>query len=341
METLYRKYRPQLFAAVRGQEHVVQTLRGALLSGEPGHAYLFAGPRGTGKTTLARLFAKALNCENLNKKTAEPCNTCQECTSLSEGRSFDLIEIDAASNRGIDEIRALKDSAAVSTHSSNYKIFLIDEVHMLTTPAFNALLKVLEEPPKHVIFIMATTEPHKILETVLSRVQRFDFKKITRDDIIEKLKKISTQEKIGADDAVYPMIAMAASGSLRDAESILTKLANHTRDRLTVAITQNILGIVPDIVHEQLWQVIINKDRAGALAITSDLAKDGVNFDQFCQHFLGYMRSILLESQDKITQALAIKTIRAIGQARNEIRFSPISHLPLELAFIELTENHA
>jgi DNA polymerase-3 subunit gamma/tau len=189
--TLYRKYRPKLFAEVEGQEHIVRTLEGALLSGRVGHAYLFCGPRGTGKTTVARLFAKSLNCTNRGAGKFEPCNNCDSCLAINEGRSLDLIEIDAASNRGIDEIRNLKDSARVAAASSNYKIFIVDEVHMLTKDAFNALLKTLEEPPSHVIFIMATTEPHKILETILSRVQRFDFKKISPELIIRKLKKIA------------------------------------------------------------------------------------------------------------------------------------------------------
>ena len=199
---LYSKYRPQTFSQLVGQEHVVKTLEGALLSGRVGHAYLFTGPRGTGKTTMARIFAKALNCADFAKMRAAnfdakssvlrslgegglsiPCNHCQACLTVNNGTSLDLIEIDAASNRGIDEIRALKESAQVAAPSGGYKVFLIDEVHMLTKDSFNALLKILEEPPAHVVFILATTEPHKILATVLSRVQRFDFRRITPSEM--------------------------------------------------------------------------------------------------------------------------------------------------------------
>src|SRR3990167_8961122 len=205
---LYRKYRPQVFSQLVGQEHVVRTLEGALSSGRVGQAYLFTGPRGTGKTTIARIFAKALNCKEFGKKGAVvPCNVCDACLTVNNGTSLDLIEIDAASNRGIDEIRALKESAQVAAPSGGYKVFLIDEVHMLTKDSFNALLKILEEPPSHVVFILATTEPHKILTTVLSRVQRFDFKRITPNEMVTKLKFIVQAEKIKIDDDALFVVA--------------------------------------------------------------------------------------------------------------------------------------
>ena len=227
---LYRKYRPQIFSQLVGQEHVVKTLQGALLSGRVGQAYLFTGPRGTGKTTIARIFAKALNCpdrqsrsgildsQKTNLDASEPCNKCPSCLASNNGTSLDLIEIDAASNRGIDEIRALKESAQVAAPSGGYKVFLIDEVHMLTKDSFNALLKILEEPPAHVVFILATTEPHKILATVLSRVQRFDFKRITPSEMVTKLKSITQAEKIQIDDSALLAIAKSSDGALRDAE---------------------------------------------------------------------------------------------------------------------------
>src|SRR3989344_5017940 len=216
---LYRKYRPHDFSQVVGQEHVVTTLKGALMTGRAGHAYLFSGPKGTGKTTIARIFAKALNCAVFSKIFSKnltisiPCNKCPACLAVNENRSLDLIEIDAASNRGIEDIRNLKESALVAAPGGGYKIFIIDEVHMLTKDAFNALLKILEEPPAHVVFILATTEPHKILPTVLSRVQRFDLKKLTPKEIFTKLRQVSKAEKINITDEALMIIANASDGA--------------------------------------------------------------------------------------------------------------------------------
>ena len=240
---LYRKYRPQNFSEIVGQEHVVKTLQGALESGRVGHAYLFTGSRGTGKTSLARIFAKALNCADFSKMREsnfaekssvrrslgegglpEPCNQCDSCLAASQGNLLDLIEIDAASNRGIDEIRNLKDSALVAAPSGGFKVFIIDEVHMLTKDAFNALLKILEEPPSHVVFILATTEPHKILPTVLSRVQRFDFKRLNQGQISGKLGMMARKEGIKINEEALKTIAMSADGALRDAEVALSKI---------------------------------------------------------------------------------------------------------------------
>src|SRR3989344_1228732 len=228
---LYRTYRPQTFADIEGQQHVVQTLQGALKSNRVGHAYLFSGPRGTGKTTMARLLAKTLNCQEaisykLQAKNSliEPCNKCSSCVEINEGRSLDLIEIDAASHTGVDHVRELTDSARVAASSGGYKVFLIDEVHMLSKSAFNALLKTLEEPPAHTIFLLATTEPHKLPDTVLSRVQRFDLKKLTLEEIQKKLERIARTENISLEPDVVVMLARYANGSLRDAESALSKL---------------------------------------------------------------------------------------------------------------------
>src|SRR3989339_1286739 len=223
---LYRKYRPQTFAEVVGQDHIIKTLTGGLISGRIGHAYLFTGPRGTGKTSVARVFAKSLNCHNLSKD-GNPDNKCDSCSIMNEGRSMDLIEIDAASNRGIEDIRNLKESALVAAPSGKYKVFIIDEVHMLSKDAFNALLKILEEPPAHVIFILATTESHKILPTVLSRVQRFDFKRLTPSQIFTKLKEVAKTEKINIEDEGLKAIAVSSDGALRDAEVSLSKLRSH------------------------------------------------------------------------------------------------------------------
>jgi DNA polymerase-3 subunit gamma/tau len=365
--TLYRKYRPKLFAEVEGQEHIVRTLEGALLSGRVGHAYLFCGPRGTGKTTVARLFAKSLNCTNRGAGKFEPCNNCDSCLAINEGRSLDLIEIDAASNRGIDEIRNLKDSARVAAASSNYKIFIVDEVHMLTKDAFNALLKTLEEPPSHVIFIMATTEPHKILETILSRVQRFDFKKISPELIIRKLKKIAKAEKIILEPEVLTELAGFASGSLRDAESALAKLmafalpARPAEDggglTITSSQTLEILGIVPTHIHAGFFEAIIGKNTAKALSYIAELHESGVDLDNFIKQFLNFTRAklITLAETGPYTQGMSmgasqqtstgtkpdaetlIRIINAFIAARTELKNSPVPQLPLELAVMELT----
>lgn len=340
---LYRIYRPKTFAQIEGQEHIVQTLQGALSSGRIGHAYFFAGPRGTGKTTMARLLAKALNCTG--RKGAEPCNACFSCTEINAGKSLDLIEIDAASNRGIDEIRNLKDSAGTAASSSAYKVFIVDEVHMLTTPAFNALLKTLEEPPSHTLFILATTEPHKVPETILSRVQRFDFKKLNNAQIIEKLKKVSEAEKLKIDDASLGLIATAASGSLRDAESALAKLMAYVPDgAITHEQTSSILGIIPMQVHQQLLHHISQKHTSEALSQIQQLSESGVNLEHFTKQFVEHARAQLISSLTLHTTRDAlhdpkflVSVIERFMTARNESKHSPIPQLPLELAIIDLT----
>src|SRR3989344_6790679 len=235
MQVLYRKYRPRTFNEVEGQEHVLRTLEGAILTGRIGHAYLCAGPRGTGKTTMASLFAKALNCSK--RKSHNPCNSCPTCNEINENKFIDLIEIDAASNRGIDEIRNINESAQVSSAYGSWKIFIIDEVHMLTPQAFNALLKVLEEPPSKVVFIVATTEPHKVMDTILSRVQRFDFRKLTGEQVRTKLASIAGKENISIDADSIGAIARASLGSLRDAENSLAMLSSYTSGKISIRDT--------------------------------------------------------------------------------------------------------
>jgi len=348
-QVLYRKYRPKTFSEVEGQEHIVRTLEGALLSEHIGHAYLFCGPRGTGKTTMARLLAKALNCQNRGKDKAEPCNKCYSCIEINEGRSMDLIEIDAASNRGIDEIRSLKDSAQVAATSSQYKVFIIDEVHMLTPPAFNALLKILEEPPSHIIFILATTEPHKVLDTVMSRVQRFDFKKISVARITEKLKREARSEKIEIEEPALAAIALSASGSLRDAESALNKLISYSNNKITAEDVAEILGIVPLQIHETLLSLIVQKKPQEAMAQVSSLYESGIDLDHFVKQFIRYLRSSLIDSlrqtptltsngQNKPSPDFLIKMINVFIKAGSELKFSPIPQLPLELAILELAK---
>lgn len=353
---LYRKYRPQTFAHVVGQEHVVKTLEGALITGRVGHAYLFSGPRGTGKTTLARIFAKALNCTNRKEGNFEPCDKCSACLDVNNNRSFDLIEIDAASNRGIDEIRNLKESALVAAPSGNYKVFVVDECHMLTKDAFNALLKILEEPPSHVVFVLATTEPHKILPTVLSRVQRFDFKKLTPKEISAKLKSIARAEKIDIDDEGLVAIAKASDGALRDAEVFLTKIRTSTSGKITTEEVYSILGLIPAKLHVEFLTYLVAGDKAGAVDLIHKMSDSGIDFENFTKDFLEYLRKILInkvspatlvafgdvpdaESAKLAMQIENPKLVRMIilfTSARNEIKNSSIAQLPLELAVLEL-----
>lgn len=339
---LYRKYRPQKFTDIAGQEHIVRTLEGAIRSDSVGHAYLFCGPRGTGKTTMARLLAKALNCEKRQKGQTEPCNICGSCTAIMNGASLDLIEIDAASNRGIDEIRNIKDSAHVAASSSNYKIFIIDEVHMLTTTAFNALLKVLEEPPEHVTFILATTEAHKVLDTILSRVQRFDFKKLRDEEIIKKLEMVVKKEGITIDQPALAMLSAYASGSLRDAESALAKLIAYSPSSITQKDAAENLGIVPETTHSELLKHITNNEQKEAINIIGSVYNSGVSVENFSKQFIQYVRGNLVsqvqQNQVASSQKL-IAVINAFITARNKIKDSPIPTLPLELAVIDLTSS--
>ncbi|MBM4415259.1 MAG: DNA polymerase III subunit gamma/tau, partial [Chloroflexi bacterium] len=243
-EVLYRKWRPQRFADVAGQAPIVTTLRHAVAAGAPAHAYLFTGPRGTGKTTTGRILAKAVNC--LAPEDGEPCDVCASCEAFLAGRALDLIELDAASNRGIDEVRALREAAGYSPNVARYKVYLVDEVHMLTDPAFNALLKTLEEPPPHVIFVLATTEPHRIPATITSRCQRFDFRRIALADVVARLQTIAAGEHFDVPAPALELIARQATGSLRDAVGLLDQLVAYHGPALDVEAAQRGLGLVGD-----------------------------------------------------------------------------------------------
>jgi DNA polymerase-3 subunit gamma/tau len=345
---LYRKYRPQTFTEVVGQEHVTRTLRGALSTDRVGHAYLFAGPRGTGKTTLARVMAKAVNCTS-RARDGDPCNACESCVAMNEGRSLDLIEIDAASNRGIDDVRALKETAATATSGSAYKVFIVDEVHMLTKDAFNALLKVLEEPPPHVMFLLATTEAHKVLPTVLSRVQRFDVKRLTPEQIAGKLEDIAKTEKFGMDEGARMAIARASDGSLRDAEVMLSKvIIDAPNGKVSEDTVLALLGLVPATWHGDFVSALVKGDRADAIAQLARVQEAGVDADYYCKGLLEHTRDILMRkiSPDEGTAQLAadidgkylVRMIQAFTLARREIKSSPLPYLPLELVAVELTE---
>jgi len=361
---LYRKYRPKTFEEVVGQEHVVRTLINALSLNKVAHAYLFCGPRGTGKTTIARLLAKSVNCEN--RKTSEPCNKCLACQEINEGRALDLIEIDAASNRGIDEIRELREGIKFSPTRLKYKVFIIDEVHMLTREAFNALLKTLEEPPSHAIFILATTEIHKVPQTIISRCQRFDFHKLTLNKIVERLKGIAKAEGVKIDQQALELIALNADGAARDAESLLGQVMAMEDKDITLTEAQTILGTADISAVIEAIGFLISKDLPGALGFINKLVEDGYELGQFAKLLVNYLRKamilaawqsgreqdkiralvapeltdeqfkIILEQGKKFTGADFIKTIRLFMRAENEIKSAALPQLPLELAMVEL-----
>lgn len=359
---LYRKYRPQLFSEVVGQEHVVRSLQGGLKSGRIGHAYLFAGPRGSGKTTIARIFAKALNCTGLTND-GDPDNKCQNCLVVNEGRSLDLIEIDAASNRGIDEIRNLKESAMVAAPGGGYKIFVIDEVHALTKDAFNALLKIIEEPPAHVVFMLATTEPHKILPTVLSRVQRFNFKRLTPSEILNKLRMIVEAEKIQVADEGLRAIAASSDGALRDAEVALTKVITTASPagglkKISADDVQEILGLIPLNFYPEFFSLLTSHDKIGALAFIQKIHHSGIDLENFSKEFLEFTRWLLMANISpavlasiegeapeadtvlarSVEPAVLVRLIQIFTNARSQIKSSPIPQLPLELAILEFIQ---
>ncbi len=382
---LYRKYRPQKFSEVIGQEHVVRTLQGALQTDKLAHAYLFCGPRGTGKTTLARILAKAVNCDDRARseevvspagriqeilsstersvgRIDDACGECTFCIEVENGQALDLIEIDAASNRGIDEIRALREGARFSSMAGKYKIYVIDECHQLTKEASNALLKTLEEPPIKTLFVLATTEPHKILPTILSRVQRFDFKKLAVPQITAKLTGIARDEKLTIDGELLRLIALQAEGSLRDAESSLSKLVSFQGKNIDEEAVRAVLGFIPFHLFRDWFKFVRDKKTAEATVLVNHVYQSGLDLDYFAKGLLDYARKILVtraspavaksfEIDLGVEQAgdiadLAknmnsenlVKVINTLMRAREEMKHSPIPQLPLELAVAELTQ---
>lgn len=286
------KYRPKNFDEVVGQDHITTTLRNSILSDRLAQAYLFSGPRGVGKTSVARILAKSLNCQN--GPTVLPCQVCLMCKEISEGRSLDVLEIDGASNRGIDEVRQLRENVKFSPTKGKYKIYVIDEVHMLTQEAFNALLKTLEEPPSHVKFIFATTHPHKVIPTILSRCQRFDFRRIPAKDIVEQLEKIARLENLDVEKDVLTTIARNVDGSLRDAESILEQLVSFSDGRLTLKDVSYLLGIIGEDFLFQITNRIIEKDLEGALESFNSLIEQGKDINNFIERLLEHFRNLMV-----------------------------------------------
>lgn len=367
---IYRKYRPKNFAGVTGQAHVVGALKNFIRMGRVGHAYLFTGPRGTGKTTLARIFAKALNCTTLASTMSgqgsaiaaediEPCNQCASCSEINEGRSLDLVEIDAASHRGIDEVRELREGIKFAPVRSRYKIFVIDEAHQLTKEAFNALLKTLEEPPAHAVFILATTEPDKMLQTILSRVVRFDFRRLTPAETLERLKRIVAAEERTLPDEAYQLILAEAEGSLRDAESLLEKVLALGENPALEAV-EEALGSLSFQKVQALASAILDKNAARAIEILHAYAEHGADPRIMLKSLIQYFRRLLLagvlpemrelisaEASDAQFQAMRaqaaahrqpelIKSIERLLWASDAMRWSPYPIIPVEMVVIEL-----
>jgi len=287
-----RKWRPKNFDEVLGQEHIATTLKNAISLKRVAHAYLFSGPRGIGKTSMARILARALNCEK--GPTPSPCNSCELCREISDGRSLDVIEIDGASNRGIEQVRQLRESVKFAAAKSHFRVYIIDEVHQITTDGFNALLKTLEEPPAHVKFIFATTQPHKVLPTILSRCQRFDFKPLSTSSIVDKLKRIIRAEKLEVTEEALLYIARSAAGSMRDAESILDQLVSFCRGRVELETVTRILGMVDLEILEEIAQKIIARQMPEALTLIEKIINEGKDLSQFIASLMGHFRNILI-----------------------------------------------
>jgi DNA polymerase III subunit gamma/tau len=354
-QALYRRWRSQNFDEVVGQEHITHTLRNALREGRVAHAYLFSGPRGTGKTSTARILAKALNCTA--PEADRPCNQCPTCVAINEGRMLDLIEIDAASNNSVDDVRELRDKVGFRPSEGRFKVYIIDEVHMLSGAAFNALLKTLEEPPPHVRFILATTEPHKIPATVLSRCQRFDFRRIPATEISGHLRHIVSEEGFQAEDEALMAIARSAQGCMRDAVSLLDQMFSFGDQTVTLYQVQQVLGAVGGQMVYELVDALADKNIPQGLRLVQQLVLDGASLTEFCHQVVEHLRGVMVlqMAQDpnllhelpsemvrqmqgqaqRMTLPATIFAVKRFSEAVNQLKGSYQPQLPLELAFIE------
>lgn len=357
---LYRKWRPNNFEDVKGQDHIVTTLKNQIKINRIGHAYLFCGTRGTGKTSVAKIFAKAVNCEN--PIDGSPCNECKSCNNVQAGISMNVIEIDAASNNGVDNIREIREEVSYSPTEGKYKVYIIDEVHMLSIGAFNALLKTLEEPPSYVIFILATTEAHKLPITILSRCQRYDFKRITVEIIAKRLYELMDSEKVETEEKAIRYIAKAADGALRDAISLLDQcLAFYMGEKLTYDKVLEVLGAVDTEVFSKLLRKIICNDSLGSIKQLEELITNGRDLSQFTIDFTWYMRNLLLvqtspgdtedildmssenlialkEEAQMIDSDTLMRYIRIFSELSGQIRYSSQKRVLVEIALIKLTK---
>lgn len=352
-----RKWRPKNFENVLGQGHVVTTLKNAILQNRVAHAYLFSGPRGVGKTTTARIFAMGLNCKN--GPTPAPCGICDSCKETSNGTNLDVIEIDGASNRGIDDVRTLRENIKFAPSQGKFKVYIIDEVHMLTEEAFNALLKTLEEPPSHAVFIFATTRSYKVPPTILSRCQRFDFKRLTVDEIARKLKDIAASEKLEIqEDALYT-VARAAESSMRDAETMLDQLASFCGRKIDMESATSILGMIGEAVLFDFTDKVITKDTAGILKLVDQIINGGKDIPQFLNSLIGHFRNLLIAKVGEDPQLLIdlpkesilrisaqassftseslLYIISILANTQDAARREISQRIPLELAGIRLT----
>jgi DNA polymerase-3 subunit gamma/tau len=356
---LYRRYRSQTFAEVVGQEHVTRTLKNAIANGQVAHAYLLAGARGIGKTSIARIIAKAVNCPKA--KDGDPCDACETCVAIREGRYLDLIEIDAASNRGIDEMRDLREKVRFAPSTGQYKVYVIDEAHQLTSEAFNALLKTLEEPPPHVIFVLATTESQKIPATIVSRTQRFDLRRIPHQKMVQQLAAIAKSEQWQVEPAALEAISRHAQGSLRDAESILDQVATFAEGRVRVADVDELLGATDWEETSALFDAIAANDAAKAVGLVRTLVDDGRDLRLFVRRAMDHMRALVLVRASDTLPETATESIAAALRRQAPLfsldRLAKIAHrlieteqqlrtgegtpLPLELALLDLTTSQS
>ena len=311
-----RKWRPQDFDEIIGQEHITTTLKNAISMDRLHHAYLFTGPRGIGKTSTARIFSKALNCEK--GPLPKPCNKCVSCNEITQGSSMDVIEIDGASNRGIDEIRDLRETVKFSPSKGRYKIYIIDEVLMLTTEAFNALLKTLEEPPLHVKFIFATTEPHKVPPTILSRCQRFDFRRIQVKDIVAKIHEVSRDEKLDIEEDAFLYIAKASDGSMRDAESILDQIASFGKGKIYLKDVIEALGMIDQDILFKAADLIIKKDTKSSIQLVDGVLNSGKDVKQFLLELLEHFRDIMIIKSGIVSEEIISLPKDAIDRIKKQ-----------------------